>query len=435
MPRCYETASIEERRRLAVAPPRSRYRYSRRRWRWLFAVVDAVGYAFMRVARGIARGTRRGPAPSRPPGAILLVQLDHFGDALITRGMLPALREALPGARIDVLAGPWNREVFEASPEIDRVHVSQVNRFARHRRGFWWLATIAWGLYLRRFRYDWAIDVRGEFPLALLLWLCGARRRIGWNCGGGGFLLTDSPPFVAGRREIEARWALLSAMGIDRAPQGPSPSFEVGAYSRGIVEHWLRAAPRGGGPRMALHVGAGTQAKQWPDEHWRELIGRLIVQRDARIVLVGGAEDVPLAERITEGRDWPGLVNLVGQTRVDELAAVIESADLLIGADSGPAHLAACVGTPAIVLFSGTNDPAQWRPAGQRITVLRADVMCSPCHRTSCYWDDHPCLRQLPPAAVMQAVERHLEHRGAAISRGEVSPPRSSERERTEVAT
>jgi hypothetical protein len=90
---------------------------------------------------------------------------------------------------------------------------------------------------------------------------------------------------------------------------------------------------------------------------------------------------------------------------VDELAAVLEASDLFIGADSGPAHLAAAVGTPAVVLFSGTNDPRQWQPCGEAVRVLRQPVPCSPCHRTRCPWADHPCMRRLTPNDAAAAVE------------------------------
>lgn len=440
MQRSYELASSRARKRLAVAPLGSRYRYSRRRWQWLFTVVDALGAAAAATRRFVRHGLwSAAPQWPRVPRSILLVQLDHFGDALITSAILPALRARYPQVSLEVLAGPWNRELFEACPEIDRVHVSQVNRFARHRRGFWWLATIFWGLYLRRFQYDWAIDVRGEFPLALLLWLCGAKRRIGWNCGGGGFLLTDSPPHVQGRREIEARWALLATLGIDPEPQEswPAPQFAVGRYAQSIVEHWLSDEPTARGPLIALHIGAGTRAKQWPEEHWQELLGRLVVDCDARIVLVGSEEDRAIARRITLDRTWPGVANWVGRTQVDELAALLSRADVFVGADSGPAHLAAAVSTPSVVLFSGTNDSHQWRPAGAHVTVLRHNVECSPCHRTACAWSDHPCLRQLTPEVVVAAVTRllrptfalHDESRGVATvsstrtTREAVDPP------------
>ncbi|MEX0713027.1 MAG: hypothetical protein WD278_11800, partial [Pirellulales bacterium] len=135
-----------------------RYRYVRLRWHILFAVVDWLGWLAARlVARLMHSGT---PAAERAGHveSILLVQLDHIGDALITAAVLPALKARFPGARIDVLAAQWNREVFAACPEIDRIHVSRINRFARGLRRHAWLASaLWWGWELRRCRYDLAI--------------------------------------------------------------------------------------------------------------------------------------------------------------------------------------------------------------------------------------------------------------------------------------
>jgi hypothetical protein len=119
--------------------PLGPYRYVRLRWRLLFAAVDFAG----RLAFGAARALRalagrvlpgRQPAHANEtadPRTILLVQLDHLGDAILSTVMLPALRTRYPRASIEVLAGPWNRELWETMPEVDRVHVSRVNRFAR----------------------------------------------------------------------------------------------------------------------------------------------------------------------------------------------------------------------------------------------------------------------------------------------------------------
>ena len=170
-------------------------------------MIDLVGSLVVRAARAL----RRSGQSAADPRVVLLVQLDHMGDAILTPGMLRALRDRYRHARIEVLCGAWNRELFEAMPEVDRVHVSRVNRFARAGRLGWPVAMLWWGWTLRRRGIiDLAIDVRGEFPLALLLWLCGARRRLGWNCGGGGFLLTDSPRFVPDRPEVESRAALFA---------------------------------------------------------------------------------------------------------------------------------------------------------------------------------------------------------------------------------
>jgi len=451
------------------------YRYVRLRWRATFAVVDLLGTVVFTAARALRRwltgGTTTSPSPQHEPKVILLVQLDHLGDAIISTAMLPALRAQYPKASIEVLAGAWNREVFQALPEVDHVHVSRVNRFARTglARLAWIPATFYWGLILRRRKVDLGIDVRGEFPVALILWLCGARRRLGWASGGGGFLLTDHAGFVAGRPEVESRAALLAALGIHPSTANAlRPSFrptaaarrriarelaELSAKEQGwpgssvseppeiLEQGWpglsvseppgilrpggsLRSTPatlrpnlglpelyasgRLTGPRIVLHVGAGTPAKSWPVEHWQELLGRIIVGHRAQVVLVGTRRDRMIADRILGGRAWPGVADWTGRLSIVELAGLLEQADVLVGADSGPAHLAAALGTPTVVLFSGTNSAGQWRPSGVQVSVIRHKVDCSPCHRERCPRAGHPCMRLLDPRQVAAEVQRVL---------------------------
>jgi ADP-heptose:LPS heptosyltransferase len=93
---------------------------------------------------------------------------------------------------------------------------------------------------------------------------------------------------------------------------------------------------------------------------------------------------------------------------IDELAALMERANLFVGADSGPAHLAAAVGTPAVVLFSGTNDSRQWRPAGRDVRVVQHPTVCAPCHRETCPVEGHPCMERLSPEEVAAAITQLL---------------------------
>ena len=420
--------------------PLGRYRYVRLRWRVLFTLVDFVGYSIRRFASRIRRlACLPAAEPETPedPRVILLVQLDHFGDAILTSAILPALRARHPAARIEVLAGPGNREVFEAMPQVDRVRVARANRFARGTmaRYAWIASTFYWGLRLRRHKIDLGIDVRGEFPIALILWLCGARRRVGFSSGGGGFLLTDSPAYVPNRPEVESRWALMAELGIPRPdnidarrPRFEGSGFRVqGSGFRATPGDFLYNTATGGRvihkaatggradplshyrPRVALHIGAGTRAKQWPTEHWRELLGRIIMAHGAEVVLVGGGKDRIIAREILGERPWPGVADWTGRLSVVELASVLRRADVVVGADSGPAHLAAAVDTPVVVLFSGTNNLRQWRPCGKAVTALRHEVDCSPCHRERCPRRGHPCMSRLRAEQVAAEVDRILE--------------------------
>jgi heptosyltransferase-2 len=424
--------------------PVRRYRYSKWRWRVLVRALDVVGGLAMWFWR------RFKPLPlALDPKRILVVQLDHMGDSVLSSPLFPRLKAAFPNAQIDVLASPSNREVFEADPYIDSVRLAARNWFER-RPGGWALGSAVWNLgrSLRAEQYDLGIDVRGDVLTVLVLALAGIPRRVGWAMGGGGFLLTDVAPWVPGRHEVRSRLALLKILGIaddeparvlihvsdlDRVRVGrllraawpdregrarpsmasrsrtatargplarpalPNPSV------RGIPEAW----PPGSwidasAPFLAVHLGAGTRAKRWPGRYWADLVARFLAD-GWHVAVIGGPEDLDACRYLDP---HPNLVDWTGQLSLTETAALLERADLFIGADSGPAHLAACAGIPSLVLFSGTNLARQWRPWSRRSLVLKHRVPCRPCHHKVCPLEDHPCLTGLNPDRVYRAAQR-----------------------------
>lgn len=385
-----------------------RYRFVRARWRRLFAVVDAIGTAWLRAWRAIFGRSAATSRNSAEVERVLLIQLDHLGDAVMTTAMFASLRRRFPQATIDVLAAPWNWEVFASGKEIGRIHVSKWNRF---RRGFklgWPIPFLAWIPRLRARRYDLAIDVRGDFPNAVLMWLCGIPRRVGWACAGGGFLLTDSADYVPGRAEVGSRRALLQTLGAEvRDAEGPS--FAPSPEAIRFVSHMLGEFRDGSRPLWVIHIGAGTAAKTWPAEHWRELMGRAIVERHARVILVGGTGDVEKGREITQEMFWPGVMDWTGRLSIDQLASLAQRSSLFLGADSGPAHLAAAAGARTLVLFSGSTVAAQWQPWGSRVAVVSHATPCAPCFASRCPVAGHPCMRELTPDAVMRAAARMLD--------------------------
>ena len=431
-----------------------RYRYTKWRWRIMVRVLDTLG-GLATSAWKMIRPQPRFDTPRR----ILVVQLDHLGDAVLTSPLLSRLRAEYPGARLDVLASPSNREVFEADPNVNQVWLADRNWFER-RPGRWALGSAVWrlGRSLRTEKYDLGIDVRGDVLTVFVLALAGIRRRLGWAMGGGGFLLTDVAEWVPGRHEVRSRMALVETLGL--AHDGParvvvhssdaarskvatllreawddrpvrssglsgSPahvrSVKKSARARrshasvGDSRHvnnsfadiddpdMLHAGRFGvGAPLLAVHLGAGTGAKRWPPRHWRTLVARFL-NDGWRVVVVGGLEDAEVAAGLDAHenlQDW------VGRLSVTETAALLERADFFIGADSGPSHLAASAGIPSVVLFSGTNKPRQWRPWSRRSMVIRQDVPCRPCHQKSCPLADHPCMSQLDPDRVYRAAKR-----------------------------
>jgi heptosyltransferase-2 len=425
-----------------------RYRYSKLRWRLLVHALDAVGTLLSAIVR------RFRPAPTiTVPGRILVVQLDHLGDAVLSTPLLAELRAAYPSAAIDVLASPSNNEVFEGDPNVDRVWVAERTWFER-KPDRWALLTAVWSLgrKLRGMDYDLGIDVRGDVLSVLVLALAGVRRRVGWSMGGGAFLLTDVAEWIPGRHEVRSRLALLDRLGI-----APDPAARVDVHVTdkdriAVGRRLAEALPRRGtGPRraevyararravgqvesraarkptapptapapdepdwlhadhfsvrpplLAVHLGAGNAAKRWPTRSWKALVDRFL-EDGWRIIVVGGVDDLPLSSALPVHdrlRDWAGTLTVAQTT------ALLERADLFIGADSGPAHLAASAGTLSVILFSGTNQPRQWRPWSRHSLTLRLRVPCQPCHQKVCPLADHPCMSGLDPDRVYRAAMR-----------------------------
>ncbi len=428
-----------------------RYRYSKLRWRLLVHALDFCGTILMAIVRMI-RPARTVEVRAR----ILVVQLDHLGDAVLSTPLIAELRAAYPEAAIDVLASPSNHEVFEADPDVNRVKVAERTWFER-RPDRWGLLTAVWNLgwSLRRMRLrpghrrarrraDRArprpgrssapgrlgdgrrgllADRRGRLdsraprgPLAAgparSLWesrptsqpgsTSTSATRIGSRSPAGsprrGRAAATShvgPRSMRSRRRGRARrrWA--------RRDGQVAPSAATESISD--VPDWLHADRFSSlPPLLAVHLGAGNAAKRWPTDSWKVLIERFL-ESGWRVVVVGGVEDAPLS-RVLEPhdrlRDWTGSLT------VTQTTALLERADLFIGADSGPAHLAASAGTLSVILFSGTNQPRQWRPWSRHSLVLRHRVPCQPCHQKVCPLADHPCMSGLSPDRVYRGAMR-----------------------------
>lgn len=437
--RRFSESDLVHRRAPRKAPP-YRYRYTRRGLRTVAALLDLAGTGARRACRWLAllRPQRSRSPFDSPVGSILLVQLDHLGDAIFSTALIPLLRHRFPEAAIDVLASSWSRDIFETNPHVRRVLVSHRNWFSRSRsRRSFAREAFALGLKLRPTRYDLGIDVRGDLLVGFALWVAGIPRRLGSGAGGGAFLLTDCPPWVPNRHELAARVSLLEPLGIHPGRDEIRPEVHPTHMHRASVARRLRGLRRDGRPLMVLHVGAGTDAKRWPLEHHRELIrqfqesglfaggtvagsrvpaphfllhgNRRRVSRLARppqVILVGDRNERATSRRVAAGFSWQDVVDWTGSLTVLELAALLERADFFVGADSGPAHLAAWAGTPSVVLFSGTNRIEQWRPQGETLTVLQHRTECSPCHLKQCVFAEHPCMTLLTPERVAGALNQ-----------------------------
>jgi ADP-heptose:LPS heptosyltransferase len=208
----------------------------------------------------------------------------------------------------------------------------------------------------------------------------------------------------------------LRAAGCDDAPPPPmevhlAPRDEMRAAEMlgGLPRPWIGLHAGYGPPRRKDSRQQGERLKAWGAENFARLGAMLRERHGASLVLTGGSSDLPVTSSISELLGKPVPLVLAGRTSVREMAAVIEQLDVLVSVDSGPAHVAAALGTRLVVLW-GPAILGQVRPWGDpaRVIVVRHPVFCAPCYGTPMMkqCNRNICMEAISPARVAGEVER-----------------------------
>ncbi len=317
------------------------------------------------------------------PNSILIIKPCCLGDVLMATPVIAALRQAFPRARIDFAVGGWSRAIVENNPHLDGLPVGRhglvdcgpVGSGSRY----------SWREYLdlvRRIRaggYE-ACFVLARSPLiSLLPYLGGIPHRVGLDSRGRGFSLTVGVPVAGLKHEADLYLDTVRAVGIE--VNEPRLEFYPTGEDRRHVAEILSSASQV--PLVVIHPAGGSNpgmtlsAKRWPPQRFAALADRLIEERGAQVLLVGGPDDGPIAAAIKDGmRQEP--CDLTGQLTFGQLGALLERCDLFVGHDTGAMHLAVAVGAPVVAIF-GPSDPRMYGPYGEKSVALWHDVGCNPC--------------------------------------------------------
>jgi heptosyltransferase-2/heptosyltransferase-3 len=246
---------------------------------------------------------------------------------------------------------------------------------------------------------------------ALLAYWAGIPVRVGYDLPGVKPFLTNAIPFTPTHavrqslRLIEQWTGTIPDSEVDY--RFPYEEGDVAALQMLLAQ--LNVSPTDSVPHVAIHPGAGTAIKRWPAEHWAAVADELAEQFGATIFFTGNAAESADIAQIAAIMSHTS-VSLAGQTNFRTLAALYASTRLVIGADSGPLHLAVACGVPTVHLY-GPADPAEFGPWGDpnRHIVLTSAIGCRPCRILD--WPDidtanHPCVRDISPRTVIDAALR-----------------------------
>ena len=400
---------------------------ARRRWTPIVGHGNRVYDAKERMLLGLAdlpgrlllgwRAHATGPLDPASVREVLVVRLDRIGDVLMSLPALHDLRAALPHARIRLAVGAWSAEIARSAP-VDEVLVWSAPWVGRPSEGAQALGELLSGARaLRQTPLDLAIDLQGDVRASLLLWISGARARVGYANTGGAYLLSHVVPLDETVSWVEQnRRAVALAVGFARTPPRFDPlSAEDRTFAQHLYENLHLEEKR---PLVGLHPSGGRRVKQWPVERWAEVATRLQQEHGATILITGSEADRPLAAALAKLLPRKAL-DVSGRLSVREMMALLSGLDLFLSPDTGPMHMACALGTPSVSVF-GPSDPVRYFSggdgrSGSRHVVVRPDLWCAPCNLirkppAECAGGEAPeCLRLIDPEAVYNEAVRMLQ--------------------------
>jgi ADP-heptose:LPS heptosyltransferase len=326
---------------------------------------------------------------------VLAVRLDNEGDVLLAG---PAIRALAHGAgRVTLLCGPRGRRAAELLPGVDALVVWRAPWIDPEPEPVDRAAVEALVGELAALRLDSAV-IFGSFhqsplPTALLLRMAGVPFVAATSVDYPGALLDVRHRIPDDVHEVARSLDLAAAAG-----------FQLPPGDDGALAIERTAPPREPGEHVVVHPGASVPARAWAPERNAELVQALVAS-GRRVVVTGGPDEEGLTAAVAGPPD-ARVADLGGRTSFAELAEVLASARCVVVGNTGPAHLAAAVGTPVVSLYAPTVPAVRWRPWRVPHELLYVDVPCAGCRARECPVPGHPCLGELTVEDVLAAVER-----------------------------
>ena len=341
-------------------------------------------------------------ADSRP---ILIVPYMWIGDFVRGHTVVRVLKQRWPNRPIDLLVTSLCAPLVDYMPGVRSAVVWDLPRgrlAVTRQRG---LAAL-----LRERNYGTALILPRTWKSAIAPALAGIPERIGF-VGEARFGLINRPRWgeKALPRFIDKNAALALPDGAAIPAEWPVPQLEVPTED---VTRWRQVNGLGASSAVALAPGSVGASKRW--SYYPEA-ARLLAEQGLEVWVVGGPSEKSLASEIVAAGGH-GVRDLTGPDLRNGILAMA-AADVAISNDSGLMHIAAALGTPTMGIF-GPTSPYHWAPLnGLAATVqTRTVVPCQPCHRPVCTMNEHRCMRDIPPSAVVEIATRLLAQHGASAA-------------------
>ena len=337
---------------------------------------------------------------------VLIRAPNHLGDCIMALPMINETREAYPGATVTLLVPDPLAELFEQNPAIDEI----IRIPSAHVHGL--IAVMKIRDLISTGNFDIGYILPPSFGSAASFKLAGIKERIGYIADGRRLLLSrplalPTPLSSAHRSELYFN-LLRRGAGVELEFTRPKLFLNDDDIRRGTQT--LSSFGIGENDKYAtVAFRAVAESRRWGIDNYIGLVKSIVSRHSLKVVLVGVAEDRPDGDKIATSAGAKEVANLAGKTTLREAAAILSNSRFFVGNDSGPAHLAAAVGIPLIVL-SGADDPKSTSPVSPRKRLIYLDHLdCISCVKNKCplTGDDRmQCIRGITLEMVTEQVDQ-----------------------------
>lgn len=349
---------------------------------------------------------------------VLIYRTGSLGDTLVALPSLHLIARVFPNAQRVLLTNlPFSAKASDPAMILEGTGlVHSYMYYPPGTRDAGKMLRLAW--QLRRFRPDllvYLLQMRSDKDQnrdRRFFRLAGIRRIVGMGDAAG---LRGRFDQATGLYEREdARLARsISELGNAEPNNLENWNLHLTDAERAVATRELGALA--GKPLIACAPGCKMQSNDWERDNWRALLGRISAKRPGHALLMAGARsDIETCDYAA--LDWTGpKVNLAGKLSPRESAAAFSFAQLFIGPDSGPKHLAASVGVSCVCVFSARGLPGMWFPPGPNHEIVFHEPECARCGLETCVEQQKKCIRSITVDEMEQAVDRMLTRAPAAM--------------------
>lgn len=320
---------------------------------------------------------------------VLIVLMGSVGDVVRALPVASALKEFLSEGQLGWVVESKSFGIVKDHPAIDQLFL-----FKRENGISAALNVIK---EIRASGYNVVFDLQRHFKSGVFTFFSGAKRRIGFNRANAKEFnwLFQTEQIEAQAQTFPKIQHYLKFLDLVNVPAPAQLNFGLQGKAQVPLSTKLPAN------YFLLVLGSSWESKDWPAEGYAKLVKLVLESGQGEIVLSGGNKEKALAEELA--RISPRIVNLVGQTSLEQLIAVISKARVCVGPDSGPAHIAAALNVKYVSLF-GPTDPQRVAAYGMEPYVIRSAVGCSPCNRKVCPGLNKICMRLISAERVWEVM-------------------------------